>query len=246
MDKEQAIAQLDEYGYVVLPGAMTRDQAEQLRQRSAELIDQERPSGENVYLDGKSQRVWNLVNKGRIFEDMIQLPQVLELQEYLLGDDCTLSSFTVNLIGPGSPTGALHIDTPLGAVPKPLPDFAFCANTVYVLDDFTPDNGATWLVPKSCKRGYGPEAGSMPDSLAGGIQLEAQQGDIAVFHGATWHASGANRTDRERMILLGFFCRSFMKPQQDNYRLARPEVIERATPTLKRLLGFDSQSGLRT
>ena len=35
------------------------------------------------------------------------------------------------------------------------------------------------------------------------------------------------------MILLGFFCRSFMKPQQDQYRLADPDVVERATPTLK-------------
>ena len=43
------------------------------------------------------------------------------------------------------------------------------------------------------------------------------------------------------MILLGFFCRSFLKPQQDNIKLAQPEVVERATPTLKRLLGFDSQ-----
>ena len=48
------------------------------------------------------------------------------------------------------------------------------------------------------------------------------------------------------MILLGFFSRSFVKPQQDGFRLAQPEVIERATPTLKRLLGFDSHSGLRS
>ena len=48
------------------------------------------------------------------------------------------------------------------------------------------------------------------------------------------------------MILLGFFCRSFIKPQQDQFRLASSEVADRATPTLKRLLGFESQSGLRT
>ena len=36
------------------------------------------------------------------------------------------------------------------------------------------------------------------------IQLGAHKGDIVVFHGATSHASGANRTKRERMILLGF------------------------------------------
>ena len=45
--------------------------------------------------------------------------------------------------------------------------------------------------------------------------------------------TGDDRTNEERMILLGFFCRSFMKPQQDQYRLADPDVVERATPTLK-------------
>jgi len=34
--------------------------------------------------------VWNLVNKGRIYEEILQHPRVLELQEYLLGDDCIL------------------------------------------------------------------------------------------------------------------------------------------------------------
>ena len=78
MDKEATLAQLDEYGYAHLPGPLSPEQTEQLWRRSAELIEAERPGGENVYLDGKSQRVWNLVNKGHIYEEMIQLPQVLE------------------------------------------------------------------------------------------------------------------------------------------------------------------------
>lgn len=244
MNKQEVIAQLDEHGYVVLEGAMTSEQANALRDRSAELIAEERAAGgEHVYLDGKSQRVWNLVNKGRIYEEMIQLPQVIELHEHLLGEDCVLSSFTVNLIGPGSPAGALHIDFPIGAFPKLLPSNAFCANTVYVLDDFTLENGATRMVPGSYKRGYGPEPETEYDDV---IQLSARKGDIVVFHGETWHASGANNSAEERMILLGFFCRAFMRPQQDQFKLARPEVVARATPTMKRLLGFGVQSGLRT
>jgi len=245
MNSKEAIAHLDEHGYVVLEGALTPDQANQLRDRSAELVNQEREAGgEYVYLDDKSQRVWNLVNKGRIYEEMLQHTRVLELQEYLLGDDCILSSFTVNLIGPGSDGGRWHSDSPpLGTFPDPLPPKAFCANTIYVLDDFTPENGATWMVPGSHRRSHRPEPQGEYDD---GIQLAAHKGDIVVFNGGTWHASGANHTASERMILLGFFCRSFAKPQQDLFRLAQPELVERATPTLKRLLGFESQSGLRT
>ena len=243
MSKEEAVAQLDEHGYVVLKGALTQDQANALRTRSVELAAVERAAGsEHVYHDGKSQRVWSLVNKGRIYEEMIQLPQVLELQEHLLGEDCVLSSFTVNLIGPGAPAGNLHADYPLASFPKPLPTAAFYANTIYVLDDFTAENGATLMVPGSYKRGYGPDPEQQYDDV---IKIAAHKGDIVIFHGATWHASGANESERERIILLGYFCRSFIKPQQDNFKLVRSEVVERATPILKRLLGYDCQSGLR-
>lgn len=243
MTTADAKAHLDEYGYAVLKGALTEDQANALRARSAELIAAERAAGgEHLYLDDRAQRVWNLVNKGRIYEEMIQLPQVLALQEYLLGDNCILSSFTVNLIGPSAPAGRLHLDFPLGSFPQPPPSIALCANTIYVLDDFAPKNGATQIVPGSYKRGCPPDPEKEYDDA---IQLDAQKGDIVVFHGATWHGSGANHTEQERMILLGFFCRSFMKPQQDQFKLARPEVVARATPTLKRLLGFEAQSGMR-
>ncbi len=244
MNLEREIAHLDEYGYVVLKEAMSPEQANTLRERSAELAATEKAAGgEHVYFDGRAQRVWNLVNKGRIYEEMIQLPQVLALQEHLLGDDCVLSSFTVNLIGPGATAGGLHVDFPIGRYPQPSSPFAFCANTIYVLDDFTPENGATRVVPGSYKRGRSPDPEVEYEDV---IQLDVRKGDIVIIHGATWHSSGANRTERERMILLGFFCRSFMKPQQDQFRLARPEVVARATTSLKRLLGFESQSGMRT
>ena len=244
MDKTAALAHLDEHGYVVLEGALTPDQADALQSRSYELIEAERAAGgQHIYQDGHSQRVWNLLNKGRIFEEMIQLPQVLDFQSYLLGDDCVLSSYTVNMIGAGADAGQLHIDLPLSSFPLPLPTNAFCGNSVFVLDDFTAENGATRVIPGSHKYGYGPEPDKVYDEE---IQLQARKGDIVIFHGAIWHASGANRTATARMILLGFFSRSFLKPQQDNLKLVKPEVLERATPTMRRLLGVDSQSGLNT
>ena len=83
------------------------------------------------------------------------------------------------------------------------------------------------MVPGSHKRRCAPDpAGEYDD----GIQLKIRMGDIIVFHGATWHASGANRTERGRMILLGL----------------RSPKSSSAPRRRKRLPGFDSQSGLRT
>ena len=239
--KEELFAHLDEHGYVVLREVLTTNQVSVLRRRSVELVEKERELGAQLYLDNRSQRVWNLVNKGKVFADMIQHPLVLEFQEYLLGKNCTLSSFTVNLIGSGSPVSELHIDYPLSSLPTPHPSFALCANSVYLLDDFSLENGATRLVPGSHKRGYGPSSRETYDDI---IQVTGKKGDIIIVHGHIWHSSGENRTDQDRVALLGFFCRSFMKPQQDHLRLIAPEIIEDASPTLKRLLGMDSQPNL--
>ena len=239
--KEELFAHLDEHGYVVLREVLTTNQVSVLRERSVELVEKERELGAQLYLDNRSQRVWNLVNKGKVFADMIQHPLVLEFQEYLLGKNCTLSSFTVNLIGSGSTVSELHIDYPLSSLPTPHPSFALCANSVYLLDDFSLENGATRLVPGSHKRGYGPSSRETYDDI---IQVTGKKGDIIIVHGHIWHSSGENRTDQDRVALLGFFCRSFMKPQQDHLRLIAPEIIEDASPTLKRLLGMDSQPNL--
>ena len=48
MTIDDAKAHIDEYGYAVLKEALTPDQANALRDRSAELIVQERAAGESM------------------------------------------------------------------------------------------------------------------------------------------------------------------------------------------------------
>jgi ectoine hydroxylase-related dioxygenase (phytanoyl-CoA dioxygenase family) len=235
-------AQLDKQGFTLLPDVISTDEVGELRRLSVVLAADEGASGHGaMYLDDRAQRVWNLVNKGEPFERAIQHPRILAAMEYLLGEDCTLSSFTVNIINPGAPNGELHIDYPLRLMPDPRPSFPLVANSVWLLDDFTLENGATRCVPGSHLRlEGGPEPGIKYDDE---VQICGSKGSVLIVNGALWHASSANRANQERVGLLGFFCRSFMKPQQDHLKLASDEMLTRATPTLRRLLGFDSIPG---
>ena len=235
-------SQLDERGFTLLPDVIPIDEVNDLRRLSMSLASDERASGRGaMYLDDRAQRVWNLVNKGEPFERAIQHPRILAAMEYLLGEDCTLSSFTVNIIGPGAIDGRLHIDYPLRLMPDPRPSFPLVANSVWLLDDFTLENGATRCVPRSHLRlEGGPEPEVKYDDE---VQVCGSKGSVLIVNGAIWHSSSANHTDRDRVSLLGFFCRSFMKPQQDHLQLASDEVIARATPTLRRLLGYYSMPG---
>ena len=101
-----------------------------------------------TYLDG-AQRVWNLVDKGKVFERAIQHPRLMDAMEYLLGEKLALSSFTTNIIGSGSQPRKLHIDSPLSSLLTPRPSFPMVANSMWFLDDYTPENGDTRVVPGS-------------------------------------------------------------------------------------------------
>ncbi|MCZ6677142.1 MAG: phytanoyl-CoA dioxygenase family protein [Candidatus Poribacteria bacterium] len=238
-------SQLDEHGFLLLEHAITADEADELRDLSMSLAAQEREAGRGyMYIDDKAQRVWNLVDKGEPFERAIQHPRVLTAMEYLLGEDCTLSSFTVNVIGPDATEGGLHIDYPLGSMPTPRPNFPLVANSVWFLDDFTLENGATRCIPGSHRRLEArPEPNVQYDDE---VQITAPKGSVMIINGSVWHGSSANHTNRDRVALLGFFCRAFLKPQQDHLKIVSQKVIDRATPTLTRLLGFNSMPNTNT
>ena len=138
---------LDKDGFLLLESLIPSDTTAQLREQALSLAAAEQTAGKShTYLaNGNAQRVWNLVNKGEIFEEAIQQPKMLAAMEYLLGVNCTLSSFTVNVLYPGAPDAGLHIDYPLSALPTPRPGFPMVANSVWFLDDFTLENGGNQL-----------------------------------------------------------------------------------------------------
>jgi hypothetical protein len=64
-------------------------------------------------------------------------------------------------------------------------------------------------------------------------------GTAPVFDGRIWHGTGANTTaDQRRYGVLTYFCRPWMRPQE-NYTLStHPQVVADADPEVLALLGF--------
>ena len=124
-------------------------------------------------------------------------------------------------------------------MPEPLPSFPVVANSLWLLNDFTPENGGTRHVPGIHRQQIKPPPGTThhPDE----VRLSAPKGSVFLFNGAVWHSAGANKTDQQRIALICFCCRSFIKPMFDFVHYLEPEALERATPTMRRIYGFDSQ-----
>jgi len=231
--------QLDAQGYVLLEHAVDPAFLSELRARILELYDQEGDqAGHEFKTEVNATRLANLVDKGEVFRRAIVLPEVLAGVRHVLGDEIKLSSLNARSADPGSDAGQpLHVD--MGAVPDDA-GYWVC-NTVWMLDDFTPENGATRMIPGShhwCTRPqdvlddpFAPHAGE--------VLLTGPAGSIAIMNAHMWHGGTANRTSKPRLALHAFYCRRDKPQQQYQKALLKPDVLAQLSPEVRRLLALD-------
>ena len=190
----------------------------------------------------RSQRVWNLLTKGPDFASLVEHPEVLGIVRQVLGQDCILSDVSATSIGAGTQGGAWHVDVPLGQLPEPLPDFPLTTQNAWILDDFTPDNGATRIVPGSHLSRKKPKWSE--GEMDGEVILCAPAGSVAIWLSNTWHRSGPNVTDQPRRAILCYYCRSWVQPFTDYTQDMSTQQAADLSPTTRYLAGFGAR-GLR-
>lgn len=114
-------------------------------------------------------------------------------------------------------------------------------NMIVFLDDFTVENGATWLM----WGGHREESKPSEDEFFGrGIyaprasQITGRAGSVLMFNSNLWHAAGANRTNWPRRSVTPLFARPFIKPGFD---YCRAIDVEPYSEWIKQLLGYYSR-----
>ena len=218
--------QLDRDGFLPLPGILTMEQVDALRRRTRELSLQEgAEAGKEVHQEAGADRLSDLVNKDPVFAICFTHPRVLAAVAHVLGGDLKLSSLNSRAALPGEGLQALHLD---GGQP-PAPGVYEVCNSIWLLDDFTPANGPTRLVPGTHRAGTGP-GDVMPDPSAphpDEVLLLAPAGTVAVFNSHVWHGGTCNGSDSPRRALHSFFTRRGLPQQLDQRKFLRPETAAR-------------------
>jgi ectoine hydroxylase-related dioxygenase (phytanoyl-CoA dioxygenase family) len=235
-ETERAIQEIEVYGFTVLEGVLS---PEEVAATKEVLIRCEREFGEEHKHGGSARHVSNLPVLDPVFLPIIDHPRTLPILEQFLGKSLILGSLNSRIVRPGDGDQRLHGDIPAEMLNMASP---VMMNTVWMLDDFTRENGATRVVPGTHRSGHA----SPPEGLELKyvVQAEAPAGSVLVFNGQCWHGGGENRSSRNRHALFGHYRKFMLLFQLDPHDGFPPEQFDRLTPRQKELLRMKKGLGV--
>lgn len=268
-DPAQLRSDLDEYGYGIIENALDQATLKTTQERLFEQAEAERGiyHQQNPANPVKgAQWVNMLLNKGDIFLELIRHPLAMSMIEHILGPEFLISCVDSQIQLPGAETMPMHTDQwwlpPLHAtgIPRvrasemrrdlgtsldPSPNQEkilppLMANVMWLITDFTEENGATRLVPRSHLSGRAPDV-SVPHKIAS-IPATGPAGTALVFDGRLWHSAWSNTTDKARYGITTACCGPQCRPLENYSRGMRPEVVESLPIELLPRLGFAAWS----
>ena len=225
---------LDRDGYVPLPNLLSESQVAGLRRRLGELLEAEGDrAGLEVHQEAGTDRLADLVNKDPLFDVCFTDQRLLACVAHVLSD-FKLSSLNARAALPGQGLQALHTE---GGPVTGLDEFQVC-NSIWLLDDFTPENGATRVVPGSHRSGRSPrdDLDDVRSAHPAEVLLTAPAGTVVVFNSHLWHGGTVNRSDQPRRALHSYFTRRDNPQQLDQKKHVRPETTARLSAAARFIL----------
>ncbi len=227
----EALAALGEDGYVVLHDLLTPAQIDAFREELRPLLATG-PLGRNPFEGERTNRVYALVGKADTASVLVEHPRVLALMDALLLPNYLLTACqAINLL-PGESAQPWHYDD--GFYPLPRPRRPVSVSTVWAIDDFTAENGATEVVPGSHRWADG-ELPAPEDARRMPVVMPA--GSAVVFMGTLWHRGGANRSGAARCAVSPQYCEPWAR-QQEAMMLAVGPRAARLSPRIRSMLGY--------
>ena len=226
------VDQLRGDGYAVIEGVLDQIQLDEIR-RALEPHLERRHFGRNPFEGRKTQRVYGLVQKSLAFAPLIEHSAVMTACEDVLGPGFLLSVAHAIQIHPGEDSQSLHHDDSF--YPMPRPREALGVSTIWAIDDFTADNGATQIVPGSHVWSQSPT--ELPQDLdVRPVIMPA--GSVLIFLGTLYHGGGENRSSSSRLALTIQYCPAWAR-QQESFLLGVPHEMARSLPPrVQELIGY--------
>ena len=237
----QWVADFERDGFIVLRGLLSPEEITDMRAQVVRAYDEPDPAGSSSEIIRHQMFL-----KGKVFEDLIDRPPVIQFVEAILGTNCHMISENAIYTRPGQGIDGWHVDeaihfprsagVPLDArIPAPC----FVVQALYYLVDVDEALGPTQFVPGSQRSGRKPDPELVYEGR-GVVSAVAQAGDCTLQNGQTWHRGATNMTtDRTRVVQQVSYGRRFISQRFYpfvNYHMPE-DLLARSSSRRQRLLG---------
>ncbi|MBX3505397.1 MAG: phytanoyl-CoA dioxygenase family protein [Parvibaculum sp.] len=220
---------LERDGYVIIESLLGEDEIAEIKAALAPLLGH---TGRNAFEGHKTQRLYAVPEKTRATDRLIEHPRILALLDRIFLPNYLLSQCQAINIMPGEAAQYLHADDGFYRVPRPRPPLG--AATVWAIDEFTEENGATVVVPGSH---VWPD-GRMPGEDDRKIKAVMPAGSVVFYPGTLWHGGGANLSAAPRLAVTCQYCEPWLRTQENYFLSLSPETVKAVSEDMRRMLGY--------
>lgn len=238
MDKH--IDEIVTKGFTIIPAFFDNE----CMQKAAQAIDESYELCRSIQIKNIIDAVTDgtvhhlLTSENPIYIELLQRicnsPKYAFIKKYF-GGNCIVNSYggVINLKSKPSYVANIHRDIRFFSG-----DFPLMLNMLIMIDDFTLENGATYLLAKSHVSDSKP---TVEDFYKNSDRAVGKKGDILFFNSNLWHAAGINTTDVERRAITITFTKPFMKQQLDYSRAIGYDEVVKLPEEIQQLLGYFSR-----
>ncbi|HEV2532163.1 phytanoyl-CoA dioxygenase family protein [Phenylobacterium sp.] len=196
--------------------------------------------GRNDFEGFKTERIYTLVARGKVFEEIAADARLMALIGRFLQPNFLLSASHAISLEPGETPQSIHSDDNFYRQPRPRAPIGI--SVIGAIDAFTQANGATEVIPGSHLWGEpgGDGRPTDPTELEQMlVPMEIPAGAALVFPGTLLHRGGANVTDKPRLAFTHQYCEPWARPQENFWLSVPREMVREMSPTAQRLLGYE-------
>ena len=193
------------------------------------------PPGSDDFSGRNTRRTGALVARSPSSHELIQHPLILDVTGKLLhrAQSYQLHLTQVISIGPDSPGQSIHRDQWAFDFFEFPSDHHVQCNTIWALNDFTEENGATRLMP-----GSQDLPNSFEHTVDETVPAEMTKGSCLLYTGKVYHGGGANRSDETRIGLNITYDVGWLRQEENQYLSVPHDVAATLPDDLLRLIGY--------
>lgn len=207
-DQNQFIEAIKNDGYCVVEDLLDAATVKALKEANKQAIHKEMN-----YHGSSDYQHYGVVQccpmYGEPYLSLVENRQLFDPFDLIMGEGSIIYVYITSSMPPndGNFSSRIHVDRP-----RLFPNYCECLAGLIMLDDFTAENGSTYVLPGSHNTQEQPDEKYFNMHS---IAIQAKAGSVLYFNLRLWHAGGINRTNQWRDAIAIGVVRPCLKQKFD-------------------------------